>query len=307
MGDRHNARLEPVLDWAANAIGRGARITNVASLRDATGPWRLRIEHRGEASAAVLRVGDMGNRQELATEAAALVFAEGHKLAAPRLIAAALDGEAAGAVAVLSTVLDGSSKIPITPSVARLRAFGAAAGRLHAIPITPQPDLPRRTRPIPHDNFAAERRSRGSSPLLDAAEQRVNARPMPQDRTVFVHGDLWQGNTLWVGEACVGLIDWDSAGAGHDGVDLGSVRLDAAIMFGLPAAAQALAGWQRATGREAAGLAYWDIVAALSTPTDIAQWLPAIHGQGRTDLDLPTVHHRREAFLRAALDQLDRE
>jgi hypothetical protein len=57
-----------------------------------------------------------------------------------------------------------------------------------------------------------------------------------------------QGNTLWTGEACMGMVDWDAAGVGHPGIDLGSLRCDAAIMFGLPAAAEILDGWRQASG-----------------------------------------------------------
>jgi aminoglycoside phosphotransferase (APT) family kinase protein len=104
----------------------------------------------------------------------------------------------------------------------------------------------------------------------------------------------------------VGMVDWDAAGVGHPGVDLGTLRLDAAIMFGLPAAADVLEGWRQATGHQADAMAYWDLVAALTTPTDMAQWLPVAHAHGRVDLDAATLMDRRDAFLRAALDQLDR-
>jgi aminoglycoside phosphotransferase (APT) family kinase protein len=118
----------------------------------------------------------------------------------------------------------------------------------------------------------------------------------------LVHGDLWQGNTLWTGESCVGMVDWDAAGVGHPGIDLGTLRLDAAIMFGLPAAAVVLEGWRQAAGQEPDAMAYWDLVAALTTPTDMASWLPVAHDHGRVDLDAATLNHRRDAFLRAALD-----
>ena len=109
------------------------------------------------------------------------------------------------------------------------------------------------------------------SPLLEAAEARLGELPTPSGATVFVHGDLWQGNTVWNGQALVGMVDWDVAGVGHPGIDLGTLRLDAAITFGLPAAAEVLVGWQRATGKAADATAYWDLVAALTTPTDMGQ------------------------------------
>ena len=54
-------------------------------------------------------------------------------------------------------------------------------------------------------------------------------------------------------------------------------------------------------------MAYWDLVAALTTPTDMATWLPVAHDHGRADLDTLTLNGRRDACLRAALDQLDRQ
>jgi Ser/Thr protein kinase RdoA (MazF antagonist) len=40
---------------------------------------------------------------------------------------------------------------------------------------------------------------------------------VPDGEPVLVHGDLWQGNTVWNGDTCSGLIDWDAAGAGSAG------------------------------------------------------------------------------------------
>jgi aminoglycoside phosphotransferase (APT) family kinase protein len=296
--------MGPVLRWAATQVGADARLVAVEGLRAGAGPWRLRIDHGGKPLQVVLRVGDTSSQQQLATEAAALAFAEAHRLAAPRLVAVDLDGVAAGRPALLMTVLPGSSTIPTVASTARLRALGAAAATLHAVATVPGPDLPLRVRPLADVDFAAQRQAGGSSPLLEAAAERVNQVPMPQGVTVLVHGDLWQGNTVWAGERCVGMVDWDAAGAGHPGIDLGTLRLDAAIMFALPAAAAILDGWRQATGQAADAMAYWDLVAVLTTPTDMAQWLPVAHDHGRTDLDAATLNDRRDAFLRAALDQL---
>jgi hypothetical protein len=52
-------------------------------------------------------------------------------------------------------------------------------------------------------------------------------------------------------------------------------------------------------------MAYWDLVAALTTPTDLATWLPVAHDHGRVDLDAATLNSRRDAFLQAALDEPD--
>lgn len=298
---------DPVADalrWAARAVAPGARVTEVRGLREGAGPWLIRFE--GVVDAAVLRISELSDRQQLATEVAALVLAERHALAAPRLIAADLDGAEFGKVAVLATALPGTSRIGHLPSPARLRALGGAAAALHAVPANPTDELPLRRRPmdVSDAGFLASRQEFDAAPLLADAAERLARIPVPREPAVFVHGDLWQGNALWVGDTLTGLVDWDCAGVGAAGVDLGSLRCDAAVLAGQSAAEQILDGWQETAGRQAENVAYWDVVAALSTPADLAGWLPAIHDQGRTDLSATTATRRRDAFLRSALDRL---
>ena len=50
-----------------------------------------------------------------------------------------------------------------------------------------------------------------------------------------------------------GLIDWDNAGPGDPGVDLGSLRCDAAICYGTQAITDVLQGWEHAAGRGGRG------------------------------------------------------
>jgi aminoglycoside phosphotransferase (APT) family kinase protein len=294
-----------LLRWAVQAAAPGAEVAEVRGLRDGGAPWLLRLGRGGRTREVVLRVGDVGDVPGLRTEVAALTLAADHGLPAPRLLAAELTGERP---AVLVERLDGSSAIPRERPPARLRALGRAAATLHRVELAPGPALPWRDRPIAIEDFAALRR-RQPRPLLLAAEERVAERaPAPSAAAgVLVHGDLWQGNALWSGDTLAGLVDWDCAGAGAPGVDLGSLRCDAAVCFGPEAADDVRAGWEEAAGRPAADVAYWDAVAALSTPPDMG-WFPgAIAGQGRPDLTRELLLRRRDDFLRAALDRLEAE
>ena len=299
---------EVVLAWVTTVVG--SLVVAVEELRDGTGPWLLRLDGVGRMESVVLRTGAPGHSGlsgQFETEVAALVVASEHGVAAPRLLAADVDGQATGTLAVLTTVVPGSSRIPVRPTTGRLRALGAAAAALHAVPLAPRPGLPLRTRPIADMDFAALRRAHAPSQLFEAAELAVVRTADHCGETVLVHGDLWQGNTLWDGDTLTGIVDWDAAGAGHYAVDLGSLRCDAAVFFGQRAAAEVLTGWVRASDREAPDprvVAHWDVVAALSTPPDMAGWLPALTGQGRADLNAQTVTDRRDAFLRSALRQL---
>jgi aminoglycoside phosphotransferase (APT) family kinase protein len=298
---------EQALRWATEAVG-GARVVAATGLREGGNPWLLRFDLAGKAGAAVLRAGDAGDsslRKRFDTEVAALRLAGEHGLPAARLIATDLDGAAAGGMAVLTTVLPGSSRIPRVASAGRLRAVGAAAAALHAVPLLPRAELPLRTRSLSDVDFAARRRSTGTNRLLAGAEERLARLAVPDGPTVFVHGDLWQGNTMWSVDRCTGLVDWDCAGAGAPGVDLGSLRCDAALLFGPAAAGEVLEGWQRATGRPADRVAFWDVVAASCTLADMTYCVPPIHDQGRPDLDGRILSERRDRFLSAALERLD--
>jgi aminoglycoside phosphotransferase (APT) family kinase protein len=301
---------EKVLRWVVGAVGGDVRVAAVTGLREGANPWLVRFEPAGRIEAAVLRLGDPADpdhRQRFGTEVAALQVASEHRLPAARLIAADLDGAAAGALAVLTTLLQGGSRIPPVASAERLRGLGVLAAALQAVPLTPRPALPLRTRSIADVDFAARRREKGTTALLAAADERLDRLPIPAGPTVFVHGDLWHGNTLWSGERCTGLVDWDCAGAGSPGIDLSGARCDAALMFGIPAAEEVLQGWQQAAGRRADQLAYWDVVAASCSLADMGFCVPVMHDQGRPDLDADVLGERRDAFLGAALARLDAE
>lgn len=288
--------------WAVAALGDTVA-RSVVPLREGGAPWLIRTP---DGASGVLRVGKLEHPAEaagMATEAAALEAAERLGVAAPRLLAADLGGYA-GWLALLITEVPGRSIIPLTSSAARLRAFGAAVARLAAVPLAPTVALPLRRRPLADEDFAAVRAGTDSGPLLAVAEERLAALPVPQSPTVLVHGDLWHGNVMWVDDDVTAIIDWDAAGAGPCGIDLGGARLDAALLFGPDASAPVLAGWEAGLGRTAADVAYWDVVAALATQPDMAAWIPAIHDQGRTDLTADVLNDRRDDFLRAAMRTL---
>jgi aminoglycoside phosphotransferase (APT) family kinase protein len=261
-------------------------------LREGGAPWLLTF---ADGSTAVLRHG-----YGFATELAALRVAQAHGVPVPRLLASG-DG------VMLVSVVTGTSRIPVTATPRRLAAFGAAGALLHAIPLPPTADLPLRHRPLELWDFVQWRANKGTTDLLRTAERTLAALPEPTAEPVLVHGDLWQGNTMWHDDELTAIIDWDAAGVGHPGIDLGGMRCDAALMFGIDAADPVLAGWADAMGRPAvdpADLAYWDLVAALSTPPDLAEWEAVIQDQGRPDLTGPLLTARRDEFLLAALDRV---
>jgi aminoglycoside phosphotransferase (APT) family kinase protein len=227
----------------------------------------------------------------IATNAAALDVAEQHNLLAPRLLGADLDGRDAGTPATVESVVMGTSAWPVECSAELLRAAGAAIARVHAIVFESRPALPFRPRPIAVDDFASERRL-GRMPttgLLRRADERIREIPAPLRPTVFVHGDVWPGNTVVAGNQLRALIDWKTAGVGNPGVDLGELRKQVAIAYGDEAPKYVLEGWERAAGTQARDVPFWDATAALNTPTEC---------------NGPSDAARRDAFLSVAVAQL---
>ena len=286
------------LGWAADVIGCGD-VAVVRGLREGGSPWLLRAGDRE----LVLRVGEPSDAASFATVVAALRLAARAGIPVAPLLGHD-DGTATAIPLVLTEYLPGSSQIPLQPDPARLRALGALAARLHEVPLQPSAEFPARDRPIADMDFAQLRREQEPRALLEEAEALVTQTQPAADHGVFVHGDLWQGNTVWRDGRLAGLVDWDCAGAGAPGVDLGSLRCDAAICYGLQAPDHVLAGWEQAAGRAAEDVAYWDVVGALATPPDMGWFTDAIRDHGRPDLDQATLLQRRDAFLAQALDRL---
>jgi aminoglycoside phosphotransferase (APT) family kinase protein len=157
---------------------------------------------------------------------------------------------------------------PSTPHT--FRAAGAVLAQVHTVILDPQRQLPFRPRPIAVDDFAGDRRA-GRMPttaLLQLADERVQAIRPPDAPVVFLHGDVWPGNTVVAGGGIRALIDWKTAGVGNPGVDLGELRKQVAIRYGDGAAGHVVEGWERAGGARADDIPYWDAVAALNTPTE---------------------------------------
>jgi aminoglycoside phosphotransferase (APT) family kinase protein len=271
-----------------NVVGRGVAVTATRSLHGGESPWRVDLRSAGGLEFAVVlrspssRIG----AEMIATNVAALAVAERHGLPAPRLLGADLDGRDAGLPASVESLVEGTSAWPAECSADLLRAAGAAIARVHEIVLGPRPGLPFRPRPIAVDDFARERRL-GRMPtteLLRSADEVIRAIPAPAGRSVFVHGDVWPGNTVVAGTRIRALIDWKTAGVGNPGVDLGELRKQVAIAYGDQAPQYVLEGWERASGSRAHDVPYWDATAALNTPTDSGG--------------------RRDEFLRAALAHL---
>jgi aminoglycoside phosphotransferase len=286
------------VEWAMGALPSGATLDAATGLRTGSPPWLMEARlPDGRVLSAVLRVG--AEPDELAVEVEAQRFAGMHGIPVAAVVAVRFERPAM----LLIEALNGSSAVPQALPVERLRRSGQLAGRISGC--RPPGSFPLRTRPIAGVDFKELRRAQ-PHPAFSRAEAALARAHTTEKPTSFVHGDLWQGNLLWEGDTLTGVLDWDCAGRGASSLDLASMRLDAAMSWGVAAEEHVLEGWQTAAGRQPTDLAYWDVVAALATPVDLGWFVEATREQGRTDLTRETMVARRDAFLEGATDRLER-
>jgi aminoglycoside phosphotransferase (APT) family kinase protein len=294
-----------LLGWVVAEVG-AAGVAKVTGLRNSGSPWLVELNaNSGSELEVVLRTVPSADRSLAMTEVAALHHLASSGLPLPRILAVDLEGTIhPGIIAIVMTRLHGTSRTAQPPPLSRFRALGRTAAVLHraAVPSS-SGHMPHRDRPIATVDFATIRRNDRTPSILKAAEQAVDSHLVPVEQHVLVHGDLWQGNTLWNDDNLTGIVDWDCAGIGHPGVDVGSLRCDAAVSVG-PDAAEAILDGYRSAGGEPGNVAYWDLVAGLATPPTMDWFATAMHDQGRTDLDTSTLVTRRDHFLQAALEAL---
>ena len=287
------------LAWAATVLASEVSVDR--GLREGGSPWLIRAAGQ---PAGVLRIAPRANAGHVRTEVAAMRHAARVGLPVPKVLGHN-EGEASGFAVALTSYMAGSSRVPVEPNRKRLRMMGATAARISAVDVPTSASLPPRAGPIDDVDWAALRRTRKAPAMLARAAEAVERYKPTDTRVAFVHGDLWQGNMLWEGTDVTAILDWDASGLGCPGIDLGSVRFDAALFYGLSTVTEVLSGWEHECGRLAPDVAYWDVVAALASPPNMGSVQPVMAEQGRPDLTPELLNQRREEFLRQALRQLD--
>jgi aminoglycoside phosphotransferase (APT) family kinase protein len=85
---------------------------------------------------------------------------------------------------------------------------------------------------------------------------RVKVSPGP------VHVDYWSGNILWDAGRISAVVDWEEAAWGDPEIDLAYLRMDMVLSGMGPAWEIVLAAYERALGRPAENVAFWELVAA---------------------------------------------
>lgn len=216
--------LSPVLGDAVHVI-EVRRLSAGASRLT----WSVDVRSGGVLRRLVLQRerGQGLGRSEMLTEAALLRAAGAAGVPVPAVVAADADAAALGAAYLVTERVDGETiprRILRDPALASARAgFAAQCGeiltRIHAIPLSSLPDLPR---PDPVDAIVEMLDNTGQSrPAFELALLWLREHPPRQRPATLVHGDFRNGN-LVVGPGGIrAVLDWELAHAGNPMQDLG--------------------------------------------------------------------------------------
>lgn len=87
--------------------------------------------------------------------------------------------------------------------------------------------------------------------------------PLQINPNALLHGDIWNGNLLWVSSHLSGIIDWEDAWIGDPLLDVAGIRLDLACEFGMQYAELFTSFYSSFRKINLLSLPHWDLVASL--------------------------------------------
>ena len=289
-----------------------------------TGPLDVEADDRGTFEPVSITAS-------LSTEAAALDLAESHGLPTPRLIGVDLHG-GCGRRALLTTAVAGQ-EVPDEDALAALGAVLPRVHAVQVPPSPHLPPRTRARQGEHYIAWRAQQRRAiqsyqagsarereelrsqvaagkpgwpaewvreylevaASTPLIEEAERVLEQLPHSTEPTGLVHNDIAIGNVIWSSSRSPVVIDWEGAGSGPTGLDLGNARFEVAMHYGPHAADTLLRGWTEWAGAPVPDdLPYWDLSATLNTPADLRRWAA----------NLPRATESRDAFIEHVLERV---
>ncbi len=263
------------LGWVTDAVGPGSRIARTTPMRVASTAMHAVdvLDAGGRVHALVLR--RFVNAERLATdpwyvprnEAEVLRLLEGTDVAAPRLLAADVDGGACDVPALLTTRLSGRPPRAPRDMGAFLTQLAAVLPSIHAVDERARLVLPPYEPYYEVEELRPPAWSRRSE-LWERVLELVAGSP-PDGPTCFIHRDYHPENTLWARGRLTGVVDWTTGCWGPPGIDLARARLNLAGDHGLEAADRFLDIYRSLTGEGTEHHPHWDLLDAADCVGDM--------------------------------------
>ena len=289
------------LRWVTEVIGAGSRVVSVRPLPSS---WLANhaitvADRHGRHHRLVLRRWarpgwELDDPDYTAHREASILGLVGEAaVPAPRLVAADADGAHCDTPALLLTRLPGH---PPTATLDDRHAFLAQlAGVLpaiHAVNGRARTLVPAYRTYVQLQELTRPAWLPPTTTWRRAFE--LLSRPAPDTHQCFIHRDYHHHNTLWARGRLTGVVDWTQASWGPAAVDLGHMRWNLAIDYGIQAAEEFLTVHQTLTAGAVEHHPYWDVLTVIDLVATVDPADPIPKG------DLA----RLEAYVAAALAHL---
>ncbi len=116
----------------------------------------------------------------------------------------------------------------------------------------------------------------------------------------LVHGDFWPGNTLWIDEKLLAIVDWEGPLLGEPMLDIGYFLSDA-VYFGMEVEQTFLQTWELASGRPVQDLLFWKMAAAARAMPDPGPWAQGYAELGIRKMTANEIRRAHSNFVRSLL------
>jgi hypothetical protein len=117
----------------------------------------------------------------------------------------------------------------------------------------------------------------------------------------FIHDDFHPGNTLWRRGRLTSVVDWTGASVGQAASDITYLALDVSLVLGLEAGDLVYEAYTAATGSDLPDRPFWELFSAARAVGVVDLWHGSWIDFGITDLPLPLVEERLDAYVGRAL------
>jgi aminoglycoside phosphotransferase (APT) family kinase protein len=255
------------LRWVCEAVGAGSRIVSVRALPSSwlanhaiTVADRLDRRHRLVLRRWARPGWEVDDPDYTARrEATVLDLLADAAVPAPRLVAADPDGAACDTPALLLTRLAGRPPGPVAADrPGFLAQLAGILPAIHAVDGRARQVVPAYRTYVRLDGLTLPSWV-PATPTWERAFE-LAAGPAPETDRCFIHRDYHHGNTLWRRGRLTGVVDWTQASWGPASVDLGHMRWNLALDFGIEAAEEFLSIHQALTAGAVRHHPYWDVV-----------------------------------------------
>jgi aminoglycoside phosphotransferase (APT) family kinase protein len=241
-----------------------------------------------------------------------LELLQGHNVLAPEPLYLDADGSQLDYPGFVSRFVAGSQNLTPADPLAWAQALAHTLAHIHAVPCDPaeSPFLLNAT-----TNALWFLRYRSVPPFMAEHPDGAKLWDVLRDKLMYlrpvkaglVHMDYWAGNMLWQSDQITAVVDWEEAGYGEPGVDVGYAYHDMFSLGSEELAAAFLAAYEAEAGRKVENLAFWRLAAAVRQMPDPARWLPEVEALGKADGQAERIRTRLRQFIAAALEELSAE